>query len=74
MKVHGKARTSIWANAATHSVSIIDQTLLPFEVGSLVQEDPLLVDLVNGDYHLSPGSPATCTVVRAGRCSPNMRA
>ena len=32
MKVHGKARTSIWANAATHSVSIIDQTLLPFEV------------------------------------------
>ena len=32
MKVHGKARTSIWAHPATHSVSIIDQTLLPFEV------------------------------------------
>ncbi len=32
MKVHGKARTSIWANGADHRVFIIDQTLLPFAV------------------------------------------
>jgi len=30
MKIHGKPRTSIWANHAHRSVSIIDQTLLPF--------------------------------------------
>ncbi len=41
MKVHGKARTSIWANEAARSVSIIDQTLLPFVV-----EDHQLVTLV----------------------------
>ena len=40
MKVHGKTRTSIWANDTDGSVSIIDQTLLPF-----VMEDHRLVTL-----------------------------
>jgi hypothetical protein len=31
---------------------------VPDETGSLVQQDPLLVDLAAGDYHLQPQSPA----------------
>jgi methylthioribose-1-phosphate isomerase len=30
MKIHGRHRTSIWANEAQRTFSIIDQTLLPF--------------------------------------------
>lgn len=30
MKIHGRARTSIWANEGHHTFSIIDQTQLPF--------------------------------------------
>jgi methylthioribose-1-phosphate isomerase len=32
MKIHGRARTSIWANETQRTFSIIDQTLLPFAV------------------------------------------
>ena len=33
MKIKGRSRTSIWANEGRRTVSIIDQTLLPFSVG-----------------------------------------
>jgi methylthioribose-1-phosphate isomerase len=33
MKIKGRSRTSIWANEGRRTVTIIDQTLLPFAVG-----------------------------------------
>jgi methylthioribose-1-phosphate isomerase len=35
MKIKGRSRTSIWANEGRRTVSIIDQTLLPFALGEL---------------------------------------
>ena len=35
MKIKGRSRTSIWANDSRRTVTIIDQTLLPFAVGEI---------------------------------------